>query len=72
MGAKRSKKKRDAAKRAAEQAADGHDGGPTPPAGAAQGEQEGAGKEAGLWPQHDEILVMLFYLTHARAVANSC
>ena len=62
MGTKRSKKKRDAAKRAAEQAADVHDGGPTPPAGTAQGEQKAAGKEAGLWPQHDETLVMPFLI----------
>ena len=60
MGSKRSKKKRDAARRAAEQSAADHNGGPTPPAGPAQGKQEAAGREAELWQQHDENLVMLF------------
>lgn len=57
MGTKRSKKKHDAARRAAEQPADENDGGYF---GTAQGKQEAAWGGAEHWPHYDETLVMLF------------
>lgn len=54
---RRSKKKRDAARRAAEQPADENDGGYS---GTAQGKQEAAWGGAEHWPHYDETLVMLF------------
>ena len=60
MGNKRSEKKRDAARRAAEEAADKMDSDPNPPIGTAQEKQESACGEAEHQLHYDEILVMLF------------